>query len=206
MTPTPSSTPSASVTTKPVVPVQPTIAPATVVVGADNLIIKYNGTTQKFPYTQSPANVIAALNKTFGTTPAAVFKAGDNYCVADTTTVNYGDAEILYNYKTLAEAKNWSVFSTKNDRQGVTVTAPTGESVGDLFSKVAAKLPKAQRIDTTYKGVQYGYLVDEQSTVHPTTPENLYNGEQNDANGTVIAAANGVITDISAPAYLHQDC
>jgi hypothetical protein len=208
----PSTTPSTPTNTKPATPSaapKPAVPTTVVVIGADDLRFeKLNGTVLKsFPYNQSPAAAVAALNELYGKQPDAKHFSTEEMCSYQFNTWAWDNMSITFTSGTKdpATAKSFFVTSAKpNQNYERVVETPNEIQVGNSWKVALQKTPNAVQADpVSYNGHTY------QSLVADVTTDPAY-GKTDPATGniagTIVHGDNGTVKSITSPFSLYGDC
>jgi len=208
--PAPRPTPDAvKPTTEPAPAPEPSIEPdrtVRITIGSDDLIVDSADSVSRFPYDGTPTAAIAALTEAFGHEPSSKY-SGEETCWYQMTTLDYGDVQIDFKLQDPDTTDMWFVSAKTNDGDdAIVVESPSGSVIGGSYAALISANPDAIKQESEYEGVKYQMALDEQSVDHPVDPANTYEGENYDANGTVVSATDDVITNIIARWSVYGDC
>jgi hypothetical protein len=208
----PSTTPSTPTNTKPATPSaapKPVVHTTVVVIGADDLRFeKLNGTVLKsFPYNQSPAAAVTALNELYGKQPDAKHYSTEEMCSYQFNTWAWDNMSITFTSGTKdpATAKSFFVTSAKpNQNYERVVETPNEIQVGNSWKVALQKAPGAIQGNTaSYNGHNYQTLIADHTS---DTQYDKITPDGSKTVGTIVTADNGVVTGIHSPFSLYGDC
>lgn len=211
-TPKPTTSPSTPATTKPATPTvtpKPTVKTTVVVIGADTLRFEnLNGTVLKsFPYNQSPAPAVTALNELYGKQPDTKHYSTEEMCSYQFNTWAWDNMSITFTSGTKdpATAKSFYVSTAKpNQNYERVVETPNEIQVGNTWKVALQKAPNAVQSDpVSYNGHTYQSLVAEVTTDPSYGKTDPASGN---IAGTLVHGDNGTVSSITSPFSLYGDC
>jgi len=211
-TSTPSATPVAPTDT--VTPTPPIMAPEEpedltrkIVIGSDHLFIRNSNdeTIKKYSYKDTPEELVAAIDEIYDVERTSEY-SGEAMCWWHMTTYDWGNFKLSFQTEDMSTTEFYIVQGEIDPTSTVPVESLNGAALGESYDDY---LPNViGNPSNSYENRDW--ILDEQTDEFTASdgPEGLEgNAELNlNAYGVIVNAEDGVITNITAPQYLFQDC